>query len=43
VVDKRTQAKAMLWKIVIGFAIILAARLIVSAITALLLKQGIVK
>ena len=38
VVDRRTDAKKMLWKIVIGFAIILSARLIVSTITTVLLK-----
>mgnify|MGYP001579986794 CR=1 FL=1 len=38
--DKRTEAKKMLWKIVIGFAIILAAWLIVRTIVGILLADG---
>ena len=41
VVDKKTQAKAMLWKVVIGFAIILAAWVIVKTIVSVILKPEI--
>lgn len=39
---KKDQAKKMLWSVVKGFTIILAARLIVYTITNILLKPGIV-
>ena len=41
VVDKRTEAKKMLWSVVIGFAIILAAWLIVRTIVNTLLAPNI--
>lgn len=41
IVDKRSEAKKMLWKVVIGFVIILSAWIIVRTITSVLLKPGI--
>ncbi|MEK7117393.1 MAG: pilin [Patescibacteria group bacterium] len=41
IADKKTQAKAMLWKVVIGFAIILAAWVIVKTIVSVILKPEI--
>ena len=41
IADKKTQAKAMLWKVVIGFAIILAAWVIVKTIVGVILKPEI--
>ena len=41
IADKKTQAKAMLWKVVIGFAIILGAWVIVKTIVGVILKPEI--
>ena len=41
VADKRSQAKAMFWKVFIGFVIILSAWLVVSTLLNALLKPEI--
>ena len=40
IADKRSEAKSMLWKVVIGFAVILSAWLIVKILVNVILEPG---